>query len=185
VIGSRNVPPLVGGASSAGTVTVVIPQGTATGTWYILAKADADGAVVEIYENNNVSYARSVQIGSDLSLSALSAPAAAGAGQNISVSDTTRNLGGGTAEASVTKYYLSSNSTIDDADILLGSRSLPALAAGAADSGGMTVMIPAGTAGGTWFIIAKADADGAVTETSDSNNIYWRSIFISAGVGPH
>jgi hypothetical protein len=35
---------------------VTIPAGTPAGTWYLIAKADADGAVPESFEINNTHY---------------------------------------------------------------------------------------------------------------------------------
>jgi subtilase family serine protease len=148
--------------------------------WYIIAKADADGAVPETSESNNA-YARSIQIGADLTISSLSAPGTAGAGQSISVTETTKNQGGGSADPSVTRFYLSTNTTLDASDILIGSRDVPALGAGTSSSASTTVTIPPGTAAGLWYIVVKADADGVVPETSESNNTYARSIQISAG----
>jgi hypothetical protein len=51
--GTRGVPSLNGGQSSAGTVTVTIPSGIAAGTYRLLACADDLNAVSETNENNN------------------------------------------------------------------------------------------------------------------------------------
>ncbi len=177
MIGSRNVPSLAAGATSSGSTTVVIPQGTATDTWYIIVKADATEIVTEISETNNIS-SRSIRIGPDLTISSMSAPTTAIAGQSIVVTETTKNVAGGIAGACLTKIYLSANTVLDANDILIGSRNVPALAAGAGSTGSTTVTIPQGTAAGTWYIIAKADAEGVVTEISESNNTYGRSIKI-------
>ena len=56
-IGSRAVPPLAAGASHAGTATLTIPGGTAGGFYYLIAKADGDGAVAEASELNNIATA--------------------------------------------------------------------------------------------------------------------------------
>jgi subtilase family serine protease len=179
LIGSRVVPSLAGGTTSSASTAVTLPQDMAVGTWYLIAKADGTGVVPETSENNNTS-ARSIQIGADLVISAMSSPTSAGAGQIITVSDTTRNQGGGAAGASATSFYLSSNGTLDASDVLIASRSVPELAAGAASSGSATMTIPPGTAAGTWYLIAKADAAGTVIETSENNNTYARSIQVSA-----
>ncbi len=175
LIGARSVPSLASGASSVGSTTVTIPAGTTTGLWYIIAKADGEEVVTETSENNNT-YARSIQIGPDLYISALSAPTSGGAGQNITITDTTRNQGGGTAEPSVTQLFLSPDGYWDAADVLLGDRSVPALAVGASNSGSLTVTIPAETSTGLWYLIAKADGTDLVAESSESNNTYARSI---------
>ena len=67
----------------------------------------------------------------------------------------------------------------DASDILIGSRSIAALAGGASSSGATAVTIPLGTSAGTWYIIAKADAGGAVAETWETNNNYPKSIKIN------
>jgi subtilase family serine protease len=40
-------------------------------------------------------------------------------------------------------------------------------------------MIPAGTALGFYYMLAKADADGAVAETSESNNVTARGFQVN------
>jgi subtilase family serine protease len=175
--GSRNVPALAAGASSAGSITFTIPEGTPTGTWYIIAKADGPGGLAETSEANNA-YSRTILIGADLDITALAAPSAAAAGQTISVTDTTKNAGAGAAGPTVTHIYLSSDGAIGASDILLGSRNVPALAGGTSSSGPTSVTIPMGTAPKTWYMIAKADGEGVLTETSESNNTFAKTVYI-------
>jgi subtilase family serine protease len=181
LLGSRNVPALAAGATSSGSTAVTIPQGAAGGTWYLIAKADAQEVMTEISEGNNLS-TRSIKIGPDLDITALTAPATATAGQSIVVAETTKNVGAGTADPSVTQFYLSADSALDPSDILIGSRNLPALIAGASSSGSTTLTIPPGTAAGNWCIIAKADAQEVVAETSEGNNTYAQPIKIVAAL---
>lgn len=178
-IGSRSVPALAAGANHAGSAVVTLPAGTATGLWYLIAKADAGGEIAETVETNNTTY-RSVQIGPDLTVPTLSAPTSAGPGQSITVTDTTRNQGGGAAAESLTQIFFSSNATLDAGDNALGSRTIAALAGGASNAGQTLVTIPAGTSPGNWYLIAKADADVGVTETSETNNTILRTIQIGA-----
>jgi len=96
------------------------------------------------------------------------------------VSDTTRNQGQGAAGPSTTAFHLSTDGTLDAADMLIGVRIVPALAPGESSSGTTTVTIPAGTASGTYWIIARADAAGAVTESQESNNSLVRSLKIGS-----
>ena len=106
LLGSRGVAPLGPGASDAGSAVVTIPAGTSPGTWYLIARADAANVVPESNELNNT-YARALRIGPDLTVSALTSPTTAGAGGTLSVTETTRNAGGGASAASITRYYLS------------------------------------------------------------------------------
>ena len=77
---------------------------------------------------------------------------------------------GGGAAASMARFYLSTNATFDASDIPLGGRGVGALAANGTESATTTLMMPAGTAVGTWYIIAVADGDAAVVETLETNN---------------
>jgi subtilase family serine protease len=170
LVGSRTVPDLTAGAMSAGSTTVTLPPNTLSGSYYLIARADADGSVPEVLETNNT-FARAIPIGSDLSVSALALPATAGAGASIVVNDTTANQGGGGSPASSTRFYLSTNSTLDAGDVRLDEfRTVPALAAGASSAGSTSVTIPPGTAAGAYFLFAKADDDNVVGETSETNN---------------
>jgi subtilase family serine protease len=69
----------------------------------------------------------------------------------------------------------------DASDVqLTGSRSVPALAAGAASTGSAQVTVPAGTTPGNYFLLAVTDADNAVRESSETNNALARSIQVTA-----
>lgn len=65
----------------------------------------------------------------------LKSPKAAGAGDTISLKDTTKNAGAGAAGATITRYYFSTNKMLDAADVQLGGRAVPPLAAGARSKG--------------------------------------------------
>ncbi|HEU5323563.1 MAG TPA: CARDB domain-containing protein, partial [Methylomirabilota bacterium] len=179
LLGSRAVPALAAGASHTGSATVTIPAGTAPGTYYVMAKVDADGVVAETQEGNNT-FSRSVQLGPDLVIGGLSAPASAGAGTTLTVTDTTLNGGGGPAGATTTAFYLSTNSSFDAADVPLGSRPVPALAAGASDTGSATLTIPAGTAPGAYYLIGRADSAGEIAETLETNNVQARPLTVTS-----
>jgi subtilase family serine protease len=79
----------------------------------------------------------------------------------------------------VTEFYISANNALDASDTLIGSRSVPELTSGQNNSGTAAVTIPPGTAAGTWYIIAKADAGGAVAEIWETNNTFSKSIKIN------
>jgi len=169
-LGTRPVPRLEAGASSAGTASVRIPASTVTGTYYVLVKSDGSDQVPESNETNNVRASGSIKVGPDLLVSALSFPASAAPGATFSVSDTTRNQGGGAGGPTTTRFYLSTNSSLDTSDVLLGSRDVPALAAGASHSGVTSVTLPLNAPAAAYYVIAQADAGKVLTETSETNN---------------
>ena len=118
------------------------------------------------------------QIGSDLKVTALSAPSRAAIGSAIVVNDTTKDASGCGADASVTAFYLSANATLDASDIRLApARAIGPLAAGAASAGASNVIIPELTPG-MWFLIANADDDGLVAESNETNNAHFKAITI-------
>jgi subtilase family serine protease len=176
---SHSVPDLAAGASNTGAISITIPSDTPTGLRYIIAKADADNAVIETKETNN-SLGHSIQIGPDLIVPAFTAPTKSGAGQTITVSETTVNQGGGLAVATATKFYLSNNAAYDVGDTLLGGRATPDLSPGASSTMSTALLIPATTAAGSYYIVARADGDTAVTETQEGNNTTARSVQVGA-----
>ncbi len=169
-IGFRSVGVLQPGGSSSHSSNVTIPAGTAPGTWYIIAKADADDAIPETNETNNTR-SDTILIGPDLIVSALSAPATGGAGLPVTVTDTTKNQGGGsTLVSSTTGFYLSVNSTLGSGDVFLGSRTVGVLGPNASNAGSTTLTIPSNTPPGSYYIIVSADDGAAVPESSETNN---------------
>jgi subtilase family serine protease len=170
-LGRRHVPPLAPGASHSASLSLVLPASLAPGSYYVMSLVDPGLLVAESTETNNLRTSSVVRVGPDLTVSALTGPAAIARGGTIVVTDTTRNQGGGAAGPSITRLYLSRDGTVDASDVLLGARGVGALAAGASSQSATSLTIPAGTAPGTYYVVARADDEGVVTETSESNNV--------------
>jgi phosphodiesterase/alkaline phosphatase D-like protein len=177
-LASRAVPPLSPGATSTGSTLLAIPAGTPDGSYVIIARADADNSDPADANATNNTQTKAIKIGPDLTVSALSAPAAAGAGLRITVTDTIKNAPAGSpAGPSTTRIYLSTDGVFGGGDIELASRTVAALPAGQASTASTEVTIPPGTAAGTYFIIARADADNSLpAETTETNNTRTKSI---------
>ena len=91
-----------------------------------------------------------------------------------------QNQGLDPAGATVTRFYLSSNVAFDANDVLLdGARVVGTLAGGASSVGSSSVTIPAGTAPGPWFVIARTDAGDTVTESTETNNLAARAVQVA------
>jgi len=83
-----------------------------------------------------------------------------------------KNGGPAPATAFIVRFYLSADAVLDDTDILLGSRAVGGLAAGASSPAVTTVTIPANTSvPATYRILAVVDALGQQTETNENNNV--------------
>jgi subtilase family serine protease len=176
--GTRSVPTLGPGASSTGTLTVTVPTTTTLGTYYLLACADDAGilTVAESNETNNcIASAALVQVTAPdlIETSVSNPPALVTFGGSFPVTDTVINQGAGSAGPSMTRYYLSTDTTKSIGDKLLtGSRSVPALGPGASSTGTQTVTVPTTTTPGTYYLLACADDSlgGAVAESTETNN---------------
>ena len=170
-IGSGPAGALVAGASSQGTVAVMLPASATAGTYHVIARANADGTADEASETNNTrSVAITIRV-ADLVVSSLSAPAAAVPGTSIAVTDGTRNASSAvTAASSTTRLYLSAKTTLDDTAVLLGERTVSALAPSTTSAATTTVTIPASTPSGWYYVIAMTDAVRAVAESNEGNN---------------
>lgn len=177
LLGTRTVPALSGGQTSTSTTTLVIPSGMASGFYYLIAKADYTSSVVELSETNNTG-ATQFRIGPDLSVSVVNVPSIVTRGTPFTTSDTTRN-DGSVVGPTTTSYYLSTNSTLDASDVLLGSRSVGSLATGAVENGQASVVIPTSQAAGTYYILAKADSGNVAIEADENNNVRSRSFKVN------
>jgi uncharacterized delta-60 repeat protein len=168
-LGSRAVPALASGASSAGATLVTIPVGTATGTYNILAEVDGAHVLAEKNESNNLS-TRILRVGPDLAATVRGITGTLRGGATISVQDLTSNPSAVAVAQSTTGYYLSTDNRLDAADVRIGSRAIPALAAGGSSLASGQAVIPAGTAPGSYFILAVADYPKVIVESNEGNN---------------
>ena len=174
-IGSRTIMSLAAGASSAAMTTVTIPPATAApATYRVIGVVDADNQQTELDETNNTAVSGPVDISlfrPDLTVTALTFPATGATGKPLAISSTVRNGGPAAAGAFTVRFYLSSDEILDDGDVLLGSRMVTSLAAGASSMAVTSVTIPANTsAPASYRIIAVADALDQVVETDETNN---------------
>jgi subtilase family serine protease len=178
-VGVRTIPALTAGETNSAPANLTVPGTVPVGVYYVLAKADNPGTIGEVLETNNVKSGGTVQIGPDLLVSALTAPTAVVRGTAFSVTDTTRNDGGAATGTTTTSYYLSTNTTFDAADVLLGSRTVNPLAPGGFEAGGASITVPVGQATGNYYLIAKADGPNTTAEASETNNVRTRSIKVN------
>jgi subtilase family serine protease len=159
---------------------VALPASAAAGVAYIIAKADGDNLVAETSETNNTA-SRSIGIGPDLIVSSTSAPGTVVAGTTVTVTDTVINQGAGAAAATSTRFYLSTNPSLDGGDVRLDAgRAVAPVNAGASSTGSTAVTIPAATTPALYYLLIKADGDNGVPESYETNNITVRTMWITA-----
>ena len=176
-----------GGALGAGQYSsrydyLVVPVGTAAGSYYVLFVADPLNAVTETNELNNVA-AVALQViapGIDLlilqqSLSATSVTP----GFAITGGCYIQNVGNASAASSTVGYYLSTNSVLDASDVLLNTVTGMALPAGQTSYRTSGLVVPTGTAAGNYFVLFVADPLNAVTETNELNNVAYTQLTVT------
>ena len=98
-------------------------------------------------------------------------PATAAPGDSFGEFDTVKNQG--TADGGVSSqdlFYLSTDTTVDGTDTVLGGRGILPLAPGASSSGGLNAHIPPGMATGSYYVIICADGSNSIAELDETNN---------------
>ncbi|WP_164891191.1 CARDB domain-containing protein [Botryobacter ruber] len=172
---------LAAGATASRTATLTIPDATTAGNYYILFVADHANAVSETNETNNVAsvaLAVTAALRADLLVTAASvSKATTVAGDTIAVTATIQNSGQASAGGSMVGYYLSARNVWDNTAVRIGQSEVTTLAVGGTASPEANLIIPAGTAAGDYFVLVRADDTGAVTESSETNNV--RSIAVT------
>ncbi len=117
----------------------------------------------------------------DLVVSVLTVPSFAAAGAPLTISVTSKNQGTGSADPSTTRFYVSANTSLEPTDTVLTTvQSVPPLAPSVTSSASITLEIPSTLMPGSHYVIAKADGDDVLFESSESNNTYARRF----SVGP-
>jgi subtilase family serine protease len=163
--------------------TLTIPGTTAAGNYYILSVADYTNAVTEISETDNVSSVAISVSATNVDLLVQNhniSPANVATGNTINATANISNQGTTPAGASSVSYYLSSNTTFETSDVLLGTSTGTNLASGSSAYRTASLTIPANTSPGAYQILFIADASNSVIETNETNNISRATITIAS-----
>lgn len=154
-----------------------------TGRKYILFQADSTNRVSEGNENNNVAH-RQIWVNApkpDLIIQDTDVPTSAKTNKSVRIGVQTKNVGGGTANSSYVQYWLSDDASLNAAsDRKLGQSYVGALSKNAThlDSFAFTYNEDWGI--GTKYIFFQVDGGYGVSESNESNNIAYKTIFITA-----
>jgi len=165
---------LAGGARTTVQATLPIPGDVPAGAQFVVVVADDGDAVPESNETNNVRVVTPeiTVVPAELIMTAVSGPVAAGAGGAIPVVTTMRNLGAWAAPPFTIGIYLSPTASFDlSSSRLLGGPRLRGLGAGVTHTATTSVTVPPDVVTGTYFLVAVADADNEMVETTRANNV--------------
>lgn len=180
LLGFRTVPSLAPGAATAsGTVDLVVPTTVTAGMWFVGALVDHTNLVADSNRLNNAVVALAqVEVRvpplPDLVAAEVSfSPSAVqpGVGGVLQVDQLVRNLGQYDAGGFRVGVYLSDNAVISPSDVLLGTRTLASLAAGASSGAGSGFALPGGLSPGTYYVALIVDDLDEQAELSEGNNL--------------
>ncbi len=176
----RSVAALASGASSTATTSMTLPANT-TGTNYVLVCANnGNSPIVETNTANNCTASAAFTVaGADLIEISVTGPSTGVAGGTISVTDTTNNQGGGTAGASYTMYYLSTDGKMKGT--MLTYRSVASLASGASSSATTSMTLPANVTGTNYVLVCANSSNNPIVETNYANDCTASAAFTVSG----
>lgn len=176
LLGSESISVLEPGAGKTMLSSVIIPGSTTPGSYYIVAVADQEHLISEVDETNNEGF-KAIEVLERLYpdlivTSGAATPNPVNAGLTTTISFSIKNTGEAPAAASTAGIYISSNDTWDSNDELLGTTSVSEVDQNESVLGQASLEIPVETSPGNYFIIVKANQNGAVVESDDTNNAH-------------
>ncbi|MFN5987920.1 MAG: CARDB domain-containing protein, partial [Dolichospermum sp.] len=115
------------------------------------------------------------------SISATSATA----GTSLNFTYNIKNQGAGNAGANnYTGFYLSTDTTLNSSDTYLGFDYVNSLAAGSSSTESASISLSSSLSVGTYYLFTKADGWGYVSESDETNNVYYQAITVVAPPKP-
>ncbi|MCO4764391.1 MAG: hypothetical protein KC502_22965, partial [Myxococcales bacterium] len=167
---------LAAGQSTSLTTAFNLPKSGTAGTWYLIVKVDALNKVKESNELNNTRVypitIGSITTGADLTPTSFSTSKTVYApGNTITAYGAVKNIGKGKSGSYTLEWRLSTNSAITTGDKLLKTLTRTALNPNTTTSASTSLVLPATTAVGTYYIGLWVNRSKLSGETNYSNNI--------------
>lgn len=161
------------------TIEVAVPYPYKSFTYYFGACADTVADETATSNNCSASVAVTVVSPPDLTVASVSTNTTTiNAGEPISLSVLTRNIGGFAAVSSSLRYYRSNNSTISSSDTEIGTDAVNGLNVNAQESNSISISAP--NTAGTYYYGACVDT--VTDETVTNNNCSSTSVAVTVVV---
>ena len=178
-LGYDYVNSLAAGSSSTESASISLSSSLSVGTYYLFTKADGWGYVSESNETNNGYYQAITIAGPDLIINSISATSAT-AGNYLDFTYNIKNQGAGNSGANYTGFYLSTDTTLDSSDTYLGLDDVNVLTSGSSSTESASFNLSQTLAAGNYYLFAKADGGSTITESDETNNVYYQAITVVA-----
>ncbi|MFN6096546.1 MAG: CARDB domain-containing protein [Dolichospermum sp.] len=181
-LGFDYVNSLAAGSSSTESASISLSSSLSVGTYYLFTKADGWGYVSESDETNNVYYQAITVVEAskpDLIINSISATSAT-AGTSLNFTYNIKNQGAGNAGANYTGFYLSTDTNLDSSDTYLGLDDVNVLTSGSSSTESASFNLSQTLAAGNYYLFAKADGGSTITESDETNNVYYQAITVVA-----
>ncbi len=157
-----------GSSSFSSGVSRVTWTAPASGTYYV--KVSPSMGTLSAGANTDYIITLGNQ-GPDLIVQSFSASSTGLPGGIIWVSDSVRNQGFTAAGSFDVSVYLSTDATVTNSDILIGTRTISTLAVDQTNySSTLNYSLPAGLTAGTYYLAAIVNPTGALSEVTTANN---------------
>ena len=173
LVTSTTVPSLAPGKSLKVSASAPIPATVDPGSYYIGTIVDPANNIAETNESNNARTggAITVSYSLDLSVSAVSGPAAAGTGELVTLSTTVANAGRAATSGNVTVgFYLSTDANITTNDTRIADATLPPIGGNKSATASISAALLPSLTAGTYYLGAIVDPDKLVPEKIETNN---------------
>ena len=115
----------------------------------------------------------------DLIINSISATSAT-AGTSLNFTYNIKNQGAGNAGANYTGFYLSTDTTLNSSDTYLGLDDVNVLTSGSSSTESASFNLSQTLAAGNYYLFAKADGGSTITESNETNNVYYQAITVVA-----
>ncbi len=172
---------IVSNGNTSASKTITLPANLTPGNYYLIYYADFRNTISESNDSNNIN-AKIFTITTptvDLQVYSASAnPTTIAAGASVSTTVQLQNTGNSASSSGKVGFYLSKRTSYDSTALLIDSSAFNSISSSSNAYVYRTVTVPAGTAVGTYYLLYYADFRNQVTETNETNNVKYTTIYV-------
>lgn len=185
-LGAEYIPNLTANAGVQKNYVVPTPANTPAGTYYVLFYADHEDLELERNETNNIATQTITIMGNPLHQSDVIVEHPNILTNNLIVGASTvvdcsiKNQGWVSTDTANTGYYLSTDTLLDNTDLLIGSSMMTPINTNDTLLQTATITIPINTLSGNYYVLYVADHLNTLVENNETNNVAYLPLTIVA-----